>query len=371
MPGPRLTPLAERLPSSVPFVGPETQERALGRPFEARIGANESVFGPSPRAVEAMRAALPDLWMYGDPTFHDLREAVAAHHGVAPENVMVGEGIDGLLDWLTRLLVTEGTPVITSVGAYPTFDYHVAGHGGRRVAVPYRDDREDPEALLAAARETGAPLVYLSNPDNPMGTWHAAGTLEAMIADVPEGAVLCLDEAYAEFAPASAIPRLDVSDPRVIRLRTFSKARGLAGLRVGYALGHADLIRAFDKVRNHFGVGRVAQAGALAALEDAAWLAHVRAEVAAARARIAAIAAANGLAALPSAANFVAVDCGGDGTFAKSVLDGLVARGVFVRMPFAAPQNRCIRISAGREAELDRLAEALPQALAEARRAAA
>ena len=371
--GPRLTPLADRLPSAVPFVGPETQERALGRPFDARIGANESVFGPSPKAVAAMQAALPDLWMYGDPTMHELREALAAHHGVGPQNIIVGEGIDGLLGVLSRLLVREGTPVVTSDGAYPTFNYHIAGFGGRRVAVPYAGDHEDPDALIAAAATEGAPLIYMANPDNPMGTWHDAATLQAMIARVPNGAVLCLDEAYAEFAPAEALPPIDPKDPRVIRMRTFSKARGLAGLRVGYAIGHADLIRAFDKVRNPFGVGRVAQAGALAAHSDDAWLAHVRAQVEAARARIAEIAAANGLTALPSAANFVAVDCGAGndgGAFAKAVLDGLVARGVFVRMPFVAPMTRCIRVSAGRPADLDAFAAALPAALQEARAAA-
>ncbi|MEM1313959.1 MAG: pyridoxal phosphate-dependent aminotransferase [Pseudomonadota bacterium] len=373
MTGPRLTPLAERLPSAVPFVGPETQERDLGRVFDARIGANESVFGPSPKAVAAMQAALPELWMYGDPTMHALREALAAHHGVGLENIIIGEGIDGLLGVLTRLLVTEGVPVVTSDGAYPTFNYHIAGFGGRRVAVPYAGDHEDPDALTAAAAAEGAPLIYMANPDNPMGTWHDAATIQAMIERVPNGAVLCLDEAYAEFAPAEAIPPLDPTDPRVIRMRTFSKARGLAGLRVGYGIGHPELIRAFDKVRNHFGVGRVAQAGALAALSDAPWLAHVRAQVEAARARIGEIAAANGLTALPSAANFVAVDCGGrndGGAVAKAVLDGLVARGVFVRMPFVAPMTRCIRVSAGRPADLDALAAALPEALAEARAAA-
>ncbi|MEM6744820.1 MAG: pyridoxal phosphate-dependent aminotransferase [Pseudomonadota bacterium] len=372
-PGPRLAPLAERLPSAVPFVGPETQERALGRAFDARIGANESVFGPSPKAVAAMQAALPDLWMYGDPTMHDLREALAGHHGLAPENIIVGEGIDGLLGVLTRLLVAQDAPVVTSDGSYPTFNYHIAGFGGRRVAVPYAGDHEDPDALVAAAASHAAPLIYMANPDNPMGTWHDAATVQAMIERVPPGAVLCLDEAYAEFAPAEALPAIDPQDPRVIRMRTFSKARGLAGLRVGYAIGHAELIRAFDKVRNHFGVGRVAQAGALAALSDDAWLAHVRAQVRIARDRIAAIAADNGLTALPSAANFVAVDCGAKndgGAFAKAVLDGLVSRGVFVRMPFVAPMTRCIRVSAGRPADLDAFAAALPQALAEARAAA-
>jgi histidinol-phosphate aminotransferase len=142
----------------------------------------------------------------------------------------------------------------------------------------------------------------------------------------------------------------------------------MAGLRVGYGIGHADLIRSFDKVRNHFGVGRIAQAGALAALADQAYLAEVRRKVAAARERIARIAHQNGLAALPSATNFVTVDCGRDGAFAKAVLDGLIACGVFVRMPFVAPQNRCIRISCGTGADLDILAGALPEALAQASR---
>lgn len=362
----RLTSLAASLPASVPFVGPETQERARGRAFRARLGANESVFGPSPQAVAAMAAAARDAWMYGDPEVFDLKAAIAARHGVAPANVAVGEGIDGLLGNLVRLLVAPGDPVVTSRGAYPTFAYHVAGFGGVLQAAPYRDDAEDPAALLALARQTGARLVYLANPDNPMGTWRPAAEVAALVAGLPMGAVLCLDEAYADFAPAAAIPPLDPCEPRVVRMRTFSKAHGLAGLRVGYAIGEAGLVAAFDRVRNHFGVGRIAQAGALAALADAAWLTHVRAEVATAKARIAAIATAAGLAPLPSATNFVAVDCGRDGAFARAVLAGLAERGVFARMPFVAPQDRCIRISASGPAELDVLAEALPAALAAA-----
>ena len=108
-----------------------------------------------------------------------------------------------------RLLVAPGTPVVTSAGAYPTFDYHVTGFGGQLVTVPYRDDAEDPEALLLAARKAGAPLIYLANPDNPMGSWHPGARIAEMIARLPGGAVLCLDEAYADFAPADALPPLD------------------------------------------------------------------------------------------------------------------------------------------------------------------
>jgi histidinol-phosphate aminotransferase len=364
---PRLTPLAESLPATVPFVGPEAQERRLGRPFRARLGANESVFGPSPRAVATMAAAARDAWMYGDPETLDLKTALAARHGLTPANVAVGEGIDGLLGNLVRLLVEPGTPVVTSLGTYPTFNYHVAGFGGVLRPVPYRDDAPDLDGLAAAARETAAPLVYLANPDNPMGAWHRAAGITRLLDALPEGSLLCLDEAYADTSPPDALPPLDPADPRLIRMRTFSKAHGLAGLRVGYALGHEDLIGAFDKVRNHFAVGRVAQAGALAAIADDAHLAATIARIAAARESLAALARDAGLIPLPSATNFVTIDCGRDGAFARRAVAALAERGVFVRMPFAAPQDRCIRVSAGTEADLALLREVLPDALAAAR----
>jgi histidinol-phosphate aminotransferase len=364
---PRLTPLAASLPAAVPFVGPEAQERARGRPFRARLGANESVFGPSPRAIAAMQAAATGAWMYGDPESHDLRQALARHLATDPAHIMVGEGIDGLLGLVVRLFVGAGEAVVTSAGGYPTFNYHVSGFGGVIHAVPYTGDREDPERLLAKAKEVGAKLIYIANPDNPMGTWHEAATVERMISEVPEGALLILDEAYIEFAPEGTAPRVDPADPRVIRMRTFSKAQGLAGARVGYAIGAAKVIEAFNKVRNHFGMSRISLAGAFAALEDRDWLAHVQGEVAKARNTIAGIALTNGLAPLPSATNFVTVDCGRDGDFARAVLTSLVDQGIFVRMPFVAPQNRCIRISCGTPADLDALAEALPRALAAAR----
>ncbi|GAB4390146.1 pyridoxal phosphate-dependent aminotransferase [Albidovulum sp.] len=367
MTGPRFTDLVAGLPATVPFVGPETQERIRGRPFAARLGANENAFGPSPRAIEAMARAARDVWMYGDPETHDLRQALAARHGTAAENVVVGEGIDGLLGLIVRMTVAPGDAVVTSAGAYPTFAYHVAGHGGVLHRVPYRGDHEDPEALIERARQTGAKLVYLANPDNPMGSWHGAERIAAMIACVPEGTLLVLDEAYLEFAPEGTAPAVDAADPRVVRLRTFSKAYGMAGARIGYALAHRDLARSFDKVRNHFGVGRIAQAGALAALGDPDHLRRTAGAVARAREEIARIARHNGLTPLPSAANFVAVDCGGDGAFARRVLDGLIARDIFVRMPAVAPLDRCIRISCGGADDLARLAAALPQALAAAR----
>ncbi len=357
------TPLAESLPATVPFVGPEAIERQTGRLFEARLGANESVFGPSPRVLDAIRDAATGAWMYGDPESHDLRHALATSLGIAPDEVVVGEGIDGLLGYVVRLYVGAGDAVVTSDGAYPTFNYHVAGFGGDLIKVPYVDDREDPESLLDAAHKVKAKLIYFANPDNPMGTWHDAATIQSMIDRLPENCLLVLDEAYVEFAPENAVPKINVTDPRVVRMRTFSKAYGLAGMRVGYAVGHPQVILGFEKIRNHFGLSRVSQAAALAALNDPDWVVEVRRKVDAARTRIAAIATENGLTPLPSATNFVTIDCGQGADHAKAVLAALVARGIFVRMPFATPGNRCIRVSAGHDRDLDLLAEVLPDAL--------
>ena len=364
-----LTALAKSLPASVPFVGPETQERALGRAFSARLGANESQFGPSPRAIEAMAQAAQEVWQYGDPENHDLKQALAAHHNIDPGHITLGEGIDGLLLTLTRLTVASGDAILTSHGAYPTFNYHAAGNGGTLHMVPYLDDHEDPRGLVEQARRLGAKLVYFANPDNPMGSWHSADTVQELIDNLPKSSLLVLDEAYIELAPNGTAPDLRPETDNVIRLRTFSKAYGMAGARVGYAIGPKSLISAFDKLRNHFGLSRISQAGALAALKDQAYVDGIKQKVAKSRETLAQIAQDNGLIALPSATNFVTIDCGRDGDFARAVLEQMIARAVFIRMPFVAPMNRCIRISCGDEAAMDLVAKALPEAMKAARSA--
>ena len=353
--------IVRELPATIPFVGPEAIERRIGRPFELRVGANESAFGVSPSAADAMRAAIERISWYGDP--HDLRAALAEHHGVEPGEVCLGAGIDELLGFVVRMLSEPGTPVVTSAGAYPTFNYHVSGLGARLVTVPYRDDHEDPDALAEAVRECGAPLVYLANPDNPMGTWHDAARVRAFIEALPEDVVLALDEAYIEFAPAGVDWPMAPDDPRVLRLRTFSKAHGMAGARIGYCVGHRDLVTGLDKIRNHFGVSRIAQAGALASLRDPEFVAGVIAEVAAGRDAYARLAGSLGLVPLRSATNFVAIDVGG-GDRARALLRALEARGVFVRMPGVAPLDRCIRVTVGTAPERAAFAAVLPEALA-------
>ena len=364
---PALTPLVAALPATVPFVGPEAQERERGKAFRARIGANESSFGPAPSVIAAMRAAAPDMWMYCDPDNFDLKAAIATHLGVGMGNVVVGEGIDGLLSLVVRMTISPGTPVVTSLGAYPTFNFHVAGFGGRLVAVPYEDDRESLDGLLAAVKRENAPLVYLSNPDNPMGTWWEAGDILRFIEALPETTMLVIDEAYGELGPDTALTPIDVSRPNVLWMRTFSKAYGLAGIRCGYAVGNETFIRDVEKVRNHYGVNRMALVAGEAALADQAYLAEVKAKVAAGRERIAGIACDNGLSPIPSATNFVTIDCGGDGAFALKVLKELIARDVFIRKPMVPVLDRCIRVSVGLDHELDILAEELPRVIKVAR----
>ncbi|ESY15490.1 MULTISPECIES: pyridoxal phosphate-dependent aminotransferase [unclassified Mesorhizobium] len=364
---PALTPLVGALPSTVPFVGPEAQERERGRAFRARIGANESSFGPSPRVIERMESVARDQWMYCDPDNYDLKQAAARHLGIGAENVVVGEGIDGLLSLVARMYVAPGDAVVTSLGAYPTFNFHIAGVGGRLVTVPYENDKESLDGLLKAIIKEKAPLVYLSNPDNPMGSWWEAGDITRFVEALPETTMLVLDEAYGELGPASALPPIDVARPNVIRMRTFSKAYGLAGIRCGYAMAEAEVIRDFEKIRNHYGVSRMAQIAGVEALADQDWLHSVVARVAAGRARIAGIAETNGLKPLPSATNFVTIDCGKDGAFALKVLQNLLSRDVFIRKPMAPRLERCIRVSVGLDHELDIFAEELPGALAAAR----
>ena len=356
------TPLIDSLPSTVPFVGPETILRRSGIALRARIGANESVFGPSPKAIAAMQEAAHESWKYGDPEVHDLRAAISRHHGIGIENVTVGEGIDGLFGLAVRLFVEPGVTVANSLGAYPTYNFHVAGFGGRLVTTPYVNDREDPSSLLALAKKENARLIYFANPDNPMGTCWRASIVQDLIDNIPAGSLLMLDEAYHDFAEG-AVPALDMANPNVLRFRTFSKAYGMAGVRVGYALGHPQLVSAFDKIRNHFGVNRMGQAGAIAALADQDYLRSVQQRVARAREKIYAIAQFNGFGCVPSSTNFVAVDCGRDGAYARKILEGLAARGIFVRMPGVAPLNRCIRISVGTDENLAALEEALPLAV--------
>jgi histidinol-phosphate aminotransferase len=360
---PKFTPLIESLPVTIPFVGPEALARKSGQPIKARMGANENVFGPSPKVIEALRHHAVHTWQYGDPETYELKHALAKHLGVGAENVVIGEGIDGLHGLAVRMFLGMGEKVVSSFGAYPTFGAHVKSFGGELIAVPFAENHEDILALLSHANSEHPKLLYFCNPDNPMGTWWPDSDVQNLMDNIPDDTLLIMDEAYHEFAPEGTIPPLNVTRKNILRFRTFSKAYGLAGMRVGYAIGNADVIAGFEKVRNHFGVTRLSQAAAVAALADQNWVAFVKFEINKSRERIYRIAKQNGLTPIMSATNFVTIDCGRDGAYAKSIVDGLLHHGIFIRMPGVTPLNRCIRISCGKEKDLKLLSEALPKVL--------
>src|SRR5579863_3155341 len=356
--GRRYARLLAALPAVVPFVPPEALERRLGRQLKVRIGANESAFGPSPRAVAAMRAAAAGVNWYCDPEGYVLRGKIAERHNVARENVVLGAGIDDLLGLIVRSFIDPGDRVAMSHGGYPTFAFHVNGFGGRIVTAPYRDDHNDLEALGTLARRRRARLVYLSNPDNPTGSHVSADAQLRLIERLPPGCLLVLDEAYADFAPSETLPALDPEDPRVIRLRTFSKAHGMAGARIGYAVAPQETIQAFDKIRHHFGVNRVAQEGALASLGDADFIRGVAQAVEAGKRDYERLAGELGLKTLPSATNFVAIDLGTTERAVTTMRRLLEEESVFVRMPGVVPLNRCIRVTVGTPEERQDFADA-------------
>jgi histidinol-phosphate aminotransferase len=279
---------------------------------------------------------------------------------VSPDQLVVGSGIDDLLGLIVRTFVAPGTPVVASRGSYPTFAYHVAGYGGVMHDVAYRHDHNDLDGLADATRRTRARLVYLANPDNPSGTVYSAPDIAAFRSGLPDDALLVLDEAYVDFAPAGTPYGCDADDPRIIRLLTFSKAHGLAGLRIGYAVASRRTIRAFDKVRLHFGVNGPAQAAAVASLEDRGFLNRVIEQVDHGRHDYYRLAARLGLTSVRSATNFVAIDLGSRAA-ADMVRHALDERSVFVRSPRAAPLDSLIRVTVGLPHERDDFAETLGQ----------
>jgi histidinol-phosphate aminotransferase len=343
-------------------MAPEALERQLGHPFHLRLGANESNFGMSPRAIEALRKSVENMGRYGDPECHDLREALATKHGVTSQNILVSTGLDDVLSLCARAFVNPGDAVINSLGGYPTFNYGAQGAGAKIETTPYVNDQVDLAGLSEAAHRTAAKVVFLANPDNPSGSWHSARKVLDFLETLPKSCILLLDEAYSDFAPEDALPEIDVEDPRVIRLRTFSKAHGLAGARVGYMIASNETVAAVNKIRMHFGVGLAAQVAALASLQDPGFLADVVNQAATGREDYHRLGRELGVPTLPSSTNFVAFDLKSRDT-ADAALNALLARGVFIRKPGHPPLSRCIRVTVGRKDERAEFADHLAAVL--------
>ncbi len=342
----RPAPAIAAIPPTTPFIGPEELMRERGLSSLVRLGANESAFGPSPRAMEAMRAELERLSWYGDPESYELRAALARKHACRIDELVVGSGIDELMGLVVRAFVAPGGTALTTRGSYPTLNYHVIGYGGRLLFVAYRPDgRLDLDALLAIAHAERPSLVYLANPDNPSGTFVARDELQRFIDALPGETLVLLDEAYADFVDEAELIAPPIDD-RIIRTRTFSKAYGLAGARIGYAITSETNVQTLQKIRLHYGVNRNAQVGALASLQDDAFCAYVVREVEAARRDYYALANELGLGTIASRTNFVCIDLG-TAERATRAMHELLGRGVWIRKPGAAPLDRYVRVSAG------------------------
>jgi len=359
---PSPTRAIEALAPSRPFVAPEELARRAGHASLLRLGANESAFGPPPRALAAMRAELPHVSWYGDPESGELRAALAGRHACGLHNIVVGSGIDELLGLAVRAFLAPGDASVATLGTCPTYAYHVADFGARLETVPYAADGSVQLDMLATlAHATGAGIAYLANPDNPSGSFAAREEVARFRDALPANCLLLLDEAYGDFVAPSEL-LAETIDPRVLRMRTFSKAFGLAGARIAYAVGSAEAIAAFGKIRLQYGVNRTAQIGALAALHEDAFVANVVAEVARGRAEYAALAAAEGLRSLPSRTNFACIEIGSRAA-AERMVEELLRRAVFVRKPAAAPLDGFIRVTVGTERDRELFAAAFRAAL--------
>lgn len=343
--------IIDAIPATTPFVGPEALERQMGRSFDLRLGANESLFGPSPLAIAAMREQATIGQFYGDPEGYDLRWEIAQRNGCEVENVVLASGIDELLMLFCRAYLGHGDSALTTHGSYPTFDYAVRSVGGNLLFDLYSDDGTiDLESLSHFAQVDAPNMVYLANPDNPSSTWISPEKVAEFRESLHSDVVFLLDEAYIDFAPMA--PPFDAEDEGVVRLRTFSKGNGLAGIRIGYALCAASHVRALNKIRMHFGVSSVAQAGALAALIDEDHLRFVVEETSRVRGWLAQELRGRGYDSLPSHTNFLTIDMGSEERAAAMVV-ALRRKGVFIRKPAQPPLDRFIRVSIGPQAVME------------------
>ena len=273
---PPVSALGEPGDSSVPVHAPGSSL--------IRLNANESAYGPSPKAVAAVREALASGHVYPDTTSWALREKLAVRHEVRPEQILISNGTTALLGVIARTLLRPGLKAITSECSFISYPMVTATAGAEFVTVPLREGGYDLPAILARV-DPETRIVFLANPNNPTGTWVDAAAVDCFLAQLPPNVVLVLDEAYCDYAEYLSQRRgvtysraLEYvkEDRNVVVLRTFSKAHGLAGMRVGYSVAPQELTTYFARVQDFFAVSDMAQAAALAALEDER---HVRCAV--------------------------------------------------------------------------------------------
>lgn len=327
-----------------------------------KLASNENPMGPSPKALAAIQAALAELTRYPDGNGFALKSRLAARYGVAVEQVTLGNGSNDILELVARAYLAPGLNAVFSEHAFAVYPIATQAVGAEGRVVPAKDYGHDLEAMLAAI-DGQTRVVFIANPNNPTGTWFGPAALADFLARVPESVLVVLDEAYIEYAEGGELPNgLDylAAHPNLLVSRTFSKAYGLAALRVGYAISSPRIADVLNRVRQPFNVNSLAQAAACAALDDAEYLAESRRLNEAGMAQLQAGFAALGLSWIPSKGNFIAVDLAREST---SVFQALLREGVIVRPVANYGMPTHLRISIGLPEENARFLEALARVL--------
>lgn len=327
-----------------------------------KLASNENPLGPSPLALRAIREGLDELTRYPDGNGFELKAALARRCKVAPERITLGNGSNDILDLVARAYLAPGTNAVFSQYAFAVYPIAVQAVGAEGRAVPARDWGHDLDAMLAAIDEATR-VVFLANPNNPTGTWFGPDALGRFLQRVPERVLVVLDEAYIEYAEGDDLPDgLDYLDahPNLLVSRTFSKAYGLAGLRVGYGVCSAAIADVLNRVRQPFNVNALALAAARAALDDEDYLARSRRVNDAGMAQWEEGLKALGLGWIPSRGNFVAVELDRE---AGPVYQALLAEGIIVRPIGGYGMPRHLRVSIGLPEENARCLAALGKVL--------
>ena len=350
------------LPVYVPGRPIEEVEREL-KIHAVKLASNENPLGPSPKAMEAAKKALADAHRYPDGGTHLLRESLAARTGLAVEELFVGLGSSEIIDLASRVLLRPGLQGMTSHGSYAPFSVAIRASGAELVLVPQKNFAFDLDAMAKAITpKTG--VIYLANPNNPTGTAFSPAELEEFLGRVPESVLVVLDEAYVHYAPSLNRRKTEEIFRRrknLLILRTFSKVYGLAGMRIGFAIGRPELLAAMNRLKTPFNTSGVAQAAALAAIDDREHVTRCIATNAFERKLLSDGLSGLGLRPVPSETNFVFMNVGPE---AKEICDELLHAGVIVRPLGWMGFPEAIRISVGTTEENGKCLAAMAEVLA-------
>jgi histidinol-phosphate aminotransferase len=344
----------------------EDVQRELGLERVIKLASNEGPSGPFPSALDAMAAAAADLNRYPDGGVFRLTAALAGRHGVSTEEITVGAGADGCIDLLSQAVLDPGDEIVCGWPSFPSYPIYAQKQGALPALVPLKANRYDLDALLAAVTPR-TKLVYVCTPNNPTGTMSTEAELDEYFDRVPGHVVTVVDQAYFEYVDRpdypDAVERYVKAGARAVVLRTFSKIYGLAGLRVGYAVGPRAICTAMAKVRRPFDLATPAQVAAIASIDDSEELDRRRARNADGLARLEAVLRRCGFEPVPSVGNFLYVDTGAD---AGELFEQLLHEGVIVRPLAGFGSPTAVRISVGAPDEIDLFAAALERVLARA-----